>query len=473
MRSIFLFAGLILMNSLYAKTLDVSNPPTVGYFPEYFPRDPLHINTYQEHMLLGQVYETLVETDHFGKIKPGVAKRWIFKDNEIIFHIDKNKKFTNGKDVTAEDAVYSLKRHIENNSQSTNLLSSIKEIKVIDKYSFKITVKEKRVSLIKALSREQLGIVPKDWRFNPDSKEPYMGSGDYHLRKDKDSWFLHLKDTNKPKKIFKWRLLIGKTKELITTNKAPTYVPVIMEDLAVKIKKDDKFESHFLGEINSYTQSSAWVIEGAKVTKQEMIILNQYIEELCNKKNYKRVTGLVPKGIQGYLPESPTKELPKPKKLKTLTNLNISVIDFMLNDFSDSELINKLEKSYNLKLNITPISIPNYESDIIKQKTQIIVARWGGGFNDPEGFLAILSKILGVPFEQYLEKLSSIYTKAKKEENEKKRSDLFRVLGREVILNGKMLPLWETTVFYLLEKDYNIKKFYNRYTPRFIDVEAI
>ena len=101
------------------------------------------------------------------------------------------------------------------------------------------------------------------------------------------------------------------------------------------------------------------------------------------------------------------------------------------------------------------------------------MARWGGGFNDPEGFLAILSKILGVPFEQYLKKLSSIYTKAKKEENEKKRSDLFRVLGREVILNGKMLPLWETTVFYLLEKDYNIKKFYNRYTPRFIDVEAI
>ena len=62
--------------------------------------------------LLGNVYETLVKQDDSGKIVPSLAKSWTVSPDRKTYTFDlvDNAKFTNGKQFTANDAVFSINR---------------------------------------------------------------------------------------------------------------------------------------------------------------------------------------------------------------------------------------------------------------------------------------------------------------------------------------------------------------------------
>ncbi|MFF0271671.1 ABC transporter substrate-binding protein [Kribbella sp. NPDC004536] len=62
--------------------------------------------------LLGNVYETLVKQDDSGKIVPSLAKSWQVSPDRKTYTFDlvDNAKFTNGKQFTASDAVFSINR---------------------------------------------------------------------------------------------------------------------------------------------------------------------------------------------------------------------------------------------------------------------------------------------------------------------------------------------------------------------------
>lgn len=450
--------------------LNLKKLPTVGIFPAYFPRDTIDINTYMEHMLLGQVLEPLVETDLYGKIKPGVAKKWIFKNEKIVFFLDETKKFSNGKSVAAKDVVFSLKRHLFGKSQSSNLLTTIKEINILSEYKVEIVVSEKRVSLIKALSREQLGILPHNWIFDKNSSEPYIGSGDYRLVKEGDEWLLKLIHPA-PGKVKVWKLILGDLSDLLKMSDLPTYAPVVMENIYKELIKKSKVKEYHIGELNSFTQSSAWLLKGKNVSLKKMSVINEFFEKISKKIEANRVTGVIPKGIPGYLTSSPLPGLPKVEKFNKEETINISVLAFMFNEINHEDIILDILNKYNVRIKLFSVTVQSLQNELEKNQSDLIVARWGGGFNDPEGFLAILSRVLSTPFEDYLGELNTIYSQAKKEENSEKRAELFRELNKSIVLHGKMLPLWDTKVYYSLDHNYKIDRFYNRYSPRFIDVE--
>ena len=62
--------------------------------------------------LLGNVYETLVKQDDSGKIVPSLAKSWKVSPDRKTYTFDlvDNAKFTNDKQFTANDAVFSINR---------------------------------------------------------------------------------------------------------------------------------------------------------------------------------------------------------------------------------------------------------------------------------------------------------------------------------------------------------------------------
>jgi peptide/nickel transport system substrate-binding protein len=62
--------------------------------------------------LLGNVYETLVKQDDSGKIVPSLAKSWTVSPDRKTYTFDlvDNAKFTNDKQFTANDAVFSINR---------------------------------------------------------------------------------------------------------------------------------------------------------------------------------------------------------------------------------------------------------------------------------------------------------------------------------------------------------------------------
>jgi peptide/nickel transport system substrate-binding protein len=63
-------------------------------------------------VLLGNVYETLVKQDDSGKIVPSLAKSWTVSPDRKTYTFDlvDNAKFTNDKQFTANDAVFSINR---------------------------------------------------------------------------------------------------------------------------------------------------------------------------------------------------------------------------------------------------------------------------------------------------------------------------------------------------------------------------
>lgn len=142
--------------------------PKLGYVPQSFPRDIIKINQFAEHVLLAQILEPLVDADRFGNMTRGIAERWsVSQDGKtIVFFIEKGQLFSNGNPIRAKDVKYSINRHIAENTQSSNFLKSIKEVKETAPYEVTMILSEANVAILKALSRDHLGIVPDGWTFD-------------------------------------------------------------------------------------------------------------------------------------------------------------------------------------------------------------------------------------------------------------------------------------------------------------------
>lgn len=118
-------------------------------------------NTLVGGLLISQQFESLVKIDNLGNIAPSIAKSWIVSDDfrKIKFHIDENKKFLNGQDVTSDDVLtswlnsYSMSKEGPNNSLKDVLykiegfdkfdgIQSFSGFKIINHKEFELTFKE-------------------------------------------------------------------------------------------------------------------------------------------------------------------------------------------------------------------------------------------------------------------------------------------------------------------------------------------
>ena len=145
-----------------------SQVPSIGFAPRSFPRDPVEVNQFAEHMLIGQILQPLTDTDQLGNVIPSVASKWYFEEEgrRITFEIDQSIKFSNGKNINSKDVKYTLERHIKNKSQSSAFFRTVLNIETPSEYKIVFHLKHADVSLIKVLSRDHLGIVPDGWEFN-------------------------------------------------------------------------------------------------------------------------------------------------------------------------------------------------------------------------------------------------------------------------------------------------------------------
>ncbi|HDL64890.1 MAG TPA: ABC transporter substrate-binding protein, partial [Proteobacteria bacterium] len=92
--------------------------------------DPAHIVDVPGGALAAKIYNGLVRFDRDAKITPDLASRWdISEDGRTYrFYLREGVKFTNGRMLTAEDVVYSLRRILDPkiNSPRSWLLESVK-----------------------------------------------------------------------------------------------------------------------------------------------------------------------------------------------------------------------------------------------------------------------------------------------------------------------------------------------------------
>ncbi len=117
---------------------------------------------------ISPVYNQVVE---FNPLKPDevigdLAKSWDVEDDGLtyIFHLHQGVKWTDGKELTADDVVFSIQRMIKPGKPRPRvglLRPSTKAAEVVDKYTVKVTLNYPSPSFIKFLAVDYMKIVPK------------------------------------------------------------------------------------------------------------------------------------------------------------------------------------------------------------------------------------------------------------------------------------------------------------------------
>ena len=481
-KTIVLLTGVFTMEL----TMAASSIPKFGYVPLTFPRDILAVNQFAEHTVLGQILEPLVDADRFGNIAPGIADEWkISEDGKTLtFTIASDKKFSNGSKLTAKDVKYSLDRHLKSKSQSSNFLRGLKEVMISGSNKIEIHLEEPNVAIMKALTRDQLGIVPEGWVFDPASSEPFIGSGPYKMKKENGKWYLIQNDNYKKTlpAIKKWELVFFRNDSSdISLEILPDYIPLATPMVRSQVEKlnqenKEKFE---IKEQLSFVQTSLWWYPFGNNFKSDetrlkiMEVMRDLVETKVKELNLQRATGIVPVGVAGYLPDQVSiKNLPKKDKKdqSKILKIHVAGIGHLFDPLFEGDTAKKIASKYGAEIKYSIFTAANLQ-ELKLLKPDVIMGSWAGGFNDPEGFLPILNSLLSVDFVEYLADLAPIYKKARIEQNWTKRSELFREFNEKLVQGQKMIPGWKIPMFSMSRAGLKEEEIGFRYTPRLINVK--
>lgn len=453
---------------------------TIGYVPATFPRDPIEVNFVEEHTVLGQILEPLLDSDASGALTSGLAKTWTFsKDGKsIILNLSSDHRFSDGRPLEAEDVVYTIQRHLTSkNSQSFQFLSGLKTITAVDKSTVAISLTNPDPSILKALTREQLGIVPRNWVFDRRSLEPIVGSGPYRAIKEGKDWFLVRNEKYQgslPAKIERFKLIFYVDLNFsIPTDIIPDVIPDLSEKVLLELKSNSKFNlsDYTIVPRLSFTQTSFWIYPTSpffvdyKKRKALAAALNSAVVSFAEKNHFAAATGMVPRGVQGHLKERIS--IPRPlEKSAGVHKLHLSYLPSGFSSFVQDSRVNQILKEHGFELvlsEFTPLTL----SKLSAQNPDVVTGSWAGGFNDPIGFLGLLNHLLNMPFSEYLRRFDLDIDSASRELDWSKRAENFRTLSKQIITLGLNVPGWSIRTYYCAKIGFRESSPEIRYTPRF------
>ena len=163
--------------------------------------DSLEPGTYTDSVMIDVghgVFNALVEWGEDGKPKPELATSWEPKNGaaDWVMNLRKGVKFSNGKEFTADDAVYSLNMHRgDTKSGAAGPMKAVKDVKKLDNNQIQITLESGDADFPYVLTDYHLLMVPdghKDWAkpvgSGPFVVETYDPGVRIALKKAPDYW---------------------------------------------------------------------------------------------------------------------------------------------------------------------------------------------------------------------------------------------------------------------------------------------
>jgi peptide/nickel transport system substrate-binding protein len=153
--------------------------------------DPVFTSNGPDMMILGQIYDTLLQMGPDGQLEPNVAKSYeATSENVWRFHLRDDVKFEDGTGLTTADVKFSIDRILDKNNASSHAsqLSTIREINIVDDYTIDLVTAGPDPQLPRRMQAYggtgRVFIVSKKY-FENNSPETVsdkpMGSGPYKL----------------------------------------------------------------------------------------------------------------------------------------------------------------------------------------------------------------------------------------------------------------------------------------------------
>lgn len=458
---------------------------TLGYVPVSFPRDPIFVNLVEEHTMMGQIIEPILDADQNGNLDKGIAESWNLHDGgkKLRIRIASGRKFSNGKVVNEDDVIYSLHRHLNNRgSQSSVFLKDITGISKVDSMTIEIVLERPNPSILKALTRDQLGILPNGWQFDSSSSEPFIGTGPYRAIKMQDGWHLIANENYngfRPAKIRGFKLIFYlDDKFTVPPEGLPDVLPNIPERAIAAVRSNpnflkDRFQEHTS---SSFTQTTFWMHPKSQLSDDKhlrltvMRALDTAITKYGDKRSLNLATGMIPIGVQGHLTERPV--LPSATTtLKELKKIKLAYMPGTFGEFVHHSETRALFLAAGIDLELVAASALNL-SAIADMAPDVVTGSWAGGFNDPVGFIGLLDQLLGVPFSKHLSDYGFNLEKAAFEPEWTTRAALFRQLSTEIVKNGLMVPGWRVNSYFVSLPSIVETAHEFRFTPRFNNIKV-
>lgn len=161
----------------------------VAFQTEWAGLDPHMTSSMTSLQILNNVIETLTFYNDDGKLVPWLAKSWEQSEDgkTWTFHLRKGVKFSNGREMTAEDVKWTYDRILDPEigcGYSSNVGPKATEIKVVDKYTVSITHPEPYGLLPQSLSFVQAtGILAKESVNDNGRVRIPIGTGPFKIEK--------------------------------------------------------------------------------------------------------------------------------------------------------------------------------------------------------------------------------------------------------------------------------------------------
>jgi peptide/nickel transport system substrate-binding protein len=113
---------------------------------------------------IDKVFESLMSFDQNGEIINWLADSYTISDDNLVytFVLRDGLKFSDGTDVTADDVVFSLNRHIEVGG-SLPLEADVASVEAQDEKTVVVTLNEAYAPFLSELANFSNGIIPKDF----------------------------------------------------------------------------------------------------------------------------------------------------------------------------------------------------------------------------------------------------------------------------------------------------------------------
>jgi len=156
--------------------------------------DPTYAQIELNWELIRRVYETLITIADDGSFAPLLATSWEQPtDTSYVFHIRQGVKFSNGREMTADDVAASLTRATDP-KQGTDLYSDIDKVVKVDPSTIRIDLKRPSGVLLTALAQSYASILPSVELAagTYDPTKDMLGTGPFIVKdhKQDESWTL-------------------------------------------------------------------------------------------------------------------------------------------------------------------------------------------------------------------------------------------------------------------------------------------
>ncbi len=479
-----------LSKKCFAEIKEVPNQGGIYRRPvEFIPGklDPAFSTDIYGVMIIQQIFDGLVQFDKNLNIIPAIAKSWKISPDGLTytFYLREGVRFNNGREVNADDFVYSFARIIDPRTKSpaTHLLEKvsgfkefqegtinyIRGLKSVSKFIFEIKLSEPFYPFISVLGINHFKVIPRENVENPNkdfSKFP-IGTGPFKFISMKEGEEIVLEANQdyfggRPyldKIIFK--IFHGAPREKILKefkegNLEESFIPPEEIEDIIREKRYPFLQKPLLSLRFYGLNSSSKPLDNRNLKKAiNFAIDKKSIISEIHKNQFNLAKTILPPGMPGYDPMKNPYPFDETKAKIFLSKADYSkgqntpileIWSASKSEAAQSELneINSQLNRIGIQTNIHfETNWPNFESILRANKAPVFIYAWYADFPDPENFLGTLfhSKSKYNYTAYHNPEVDRLLDRAKAERDYLKRMEMYRKTEEIILDDAPIVPM--------------------------------